>query len=126
MNSQSFRFSKNPITFWCVSLPTYLWAIISGETNRLYHIFSIPELIRTFFAPWKRDEVSTENLSLQDRFQIIAGNIATRIIAFFIRGATILVGLIAMAAFSVLGVGLIIFQVLLPVWAVVIIILGVR
>lgn len=124
MNSQPLHFSRNPVVFWFVSLPMAMWQITVGETLRLYHVFSIPELFRTLFAPWKRDEYSTEGLALSDKFHVWTGNIAGRFVAFIIRSITIFVGFICTGGFFLLGVGLIIGQMLLPLWIVLILALG--
>lgn len=122
----TISFSRNPITFWLISMPTYLWDIVSNETIRLYHLFSIPELIRTLFAPWKRDETSMEGLALSDKMHIMVGNLATRLVALIIRSVTILIGLAAMGGYFTAGVIIIGAQVCLPIVAILFIWLGLR
>lgn len=104
MNSASFRFSRNPLIFWYVSLPAYFWMVTMGECKRVYHSFSVPELMRTLFAPWKRDAVSTDHMSLQEKFQVMVGNMATRFVAFLIRSGTILVGFLMVGLTFLLGI----------------------
>lgn len=114
MNSATFRFSRNPIIFWFVSFPAYLWMITIGESRRVYHSFSVPELFRTLFAPWKRDDVSTENMALSDRFQVWGGNLAGRFIALIVRSMTICVGLICVGFIFIVGVSFVIAVMAFP------------
>ncbi len=119
-------FSRNPVTFWFVSMPIFLWIVFSKQTMRFYHIFSIPELARTLFAPWKRDEISMEGFSLGDKFHIWIENLATRFIAFIIRSITIGVGFASMAAWFVLGLILILLVLIWPLMCLVVFYWGVR
>ncbi len=126
MDSQAFKFSKNPIIFWVVSMPCYLWQIFVGESLRLYHLFSIPELLRTLFAPWKRDEIATEDLALSDKLQVFAGNMASRFIAFIIRTMTIFTGMLCIGFWFILGLVLIVAQVILPIWVILLLVFRLR
>lgn len=56
--------------------------------------FSFRILLRTLFQPWKRDQISTQDLSLQERAQVWAMNGVARLIGFAVRSAAILGGLI--------------------------------
>lgn len=126
VNSVSFRFSKNPILFWFISLPGFIWIVTNSECKRVYHTFSVPELFRTLFAPWKRDEVSTKNVSLDEKFRIMMGNAAGRFIAFFIRLFTIFTGFGAVLLIFLLGILLIFIDITFPFMVVILAILGVR
>ncbi len=125
MNSQSFRFSKNPILFWFVSLPGYVWMVTSGQTKRTYHTFSVPELFRTLFAPWKRDEVSTSNMSLGDKFRVMVGNMAGRFVAAIIRFITIFIGFGLTALVFLFGILVLTLVVVFPILVVLMFLLGV-
>ena len=125
MNSMSFRFSRNPILFWFVSLPAYFWMVTLGQCGRMYHMFSVPELFRTLFAPWKRDYVATDHMSLGDKFQIMVGNLATRFVAFIIRSITILIGFMAVAMIFLFGIFGILFVFTFPLLVVGMVVLGV-
>jgi hypothetical protein len=54
--------------------------------------FSFAILLRTLFQPWKRDTISTEHLSLQERFEVWGLNLVARLVGAVIRGATIIAG----------------------------------
>lgn len=125
MNSANFRFLKNPILFWYVSLPAYFWMVLIGECGRIYHVFSVPELFRTLFAPWKRDDTPTGNMSLGDKFQVMVGNMATRFVAFFIRLTTIMVGFLVVTSIFLLGCTCILFVFTFPLLILAMVILGV-
>jgi hypothetical protein len=126
MREIEIKFSKNPFIFWFISLPIAIWDLALGQSERLYHLFSIPELARTLFAPWKRDEFSSEGLALNDRVNIWAGNLATRFVAAIIRSLTIFVGLLGMVAVLVLGCVFITIIFFLPIIIILILIYGLR
>lgn len=111
----NFSFSHNFFIFWFVSLPCYIWQIISLETLRLFKIFSISLLLKTLFEPWKRDWAPTSGLSLQDRVYVMAENLVSRLIGVFIRCCAILTGLVVGIAYFVVGVSFLIFLFFLPV-----------
>ncbi len=52
-------------------------------------MFSIKICFATLFAPWKRDAISYEGLSLQQRFQVWTLNLASRFIGFLVKVFTI-------------------------------------
>ncbi|MCA9388871.1 hypothetical protein KC644_03895 [Candidatus Berkelbacteria bacterium] len=64
--------------------------------------FSFRILFKTLFQPWKRDQISTDNLSLQDRFQVWTMNGVARLIGFAVRSAAIAVGLAGLVLLLVL------------------------
>lgn len=58
------------------------------------HFFSIPQLLRTWFAPWKRiTEERGDKWSFEDLAGFVIIGLITRIIGFIIRSAVIVVGL---------------------------------
>lgn len=69
----------------------------------LFYYFSIPILFGSLFAPWRRDATPLENAPAGLWGQIILNNIISRIIGFFVRSVTILIGLFAILVWN-LGV----------------------
>jgi len=87
-------------------LPNYLiWHYSKGLKemlqiwgNLLYfiiHYFSLPNLFRTLFSPWKRmNEEASRTINPSAIMEHVIFNTLLRIIGFFIRLATIIAGLV--------------------------------
>lgn len=61
----------------------------------LADLFSVGILLKTFFAPWKRDILSTRGLSLKSRINVWIMNLTSRLIGAFIKTATLLAFLVS-------------------------------
>jgi hypothetical protein len=74
----------------------------------LADFFSVKTSLRTLFAPWKRDLISSENLSIQEKFQIMTLNATSRLIGAIVKlitiGIFLIVGLFAIVVELVLMV----------------------
>ena len=57
-------------------------------------LFSIKIIFVTLFAPWKRDVISYEGLTLQQKFEVWSLNMASRFIGFAIKVVALAVYLI--------------------------------
>jgi hypothetical protein len=57
-------------------------------------LFSIKIIFVTLFAPWKRDVISYENLTLQQKFEVWSLNMASRFVGFMIKVIALAVYLI--------------------------------
>jgi hypothetical protein len=69
------------------------------------HILSLPLLVRTLFAPWKRiTESKGRGFDVEQFFAAILVNFVSRIIGFCVRGTLIVVGLTLIALMCV-GLG---------------------
>jgi hypothetical protein len=79
--------------WWFAIKPRQLFYIYSKIIRKIRQFFSMSLLLRTLFAPWKRDEVDMGNLSLQDRFRVLMMNLVSRLVGAAVRGGTILVGM---------------------------------
>lgn len=78
----------------------------------LSNIFSFAFLIKTFFAPWKNQLYAypSKGFDLKHIFEVWTSNIISRIVGAFVRGFTILLGIIIVIGMGVLGaIGLIIW-----------------
>jgi FtsH-binding integral membrane protein len=113
-------------SWWFYDEPKYLWRSINIVIIKVFNTFSIPLLITTLFAPWKRDVLYVENPSLSDSFQIFIGNMVSRLIGCIVRILTIFAGLIVtiITAFFVYAVFL--AWILLPVIIILLFINGMR
>ena len=88
-------------SLWYYSRAFY--GIVSVWMNLMWfvtHFFSIPLLLKTLFAPWKRMTDSSHHAGLEDLLATIVMNIMTRIFGAIIRMCIILNGLFVL----VLGV----------------------
>lgn len=70
----------------------------------LTSFFSIPLLLTSLFAPWRRDTISLDRLPVRYWTQAILNNVVSRFIGFFIRLAVIVAGSCVLALALVAGV----------------------
>lgn len=77
--------------WWYRSVPVLLMQQERLLILTVYDYFSFSVLAKTLFQPWKHDVISTDNLNIQERFQVAGLNLMSRLI-----GATVRLG--AMAA----------------------------
>jgi hypothetical protein len=83
----------------------------------LSNIFSFAFLIKTFFAPWKNQLYTypSKGFDLKHIFEVWTSNTISRVVGAFVRGFTILFGIIIVIGMGALGcIGLIIW-ILYPV-----------
>ncbi len=77
------------------------WALVkrraSSRVIKVSHVFSLPILARTMFAPWRRI-VTYPGAGLDARLKALGDNLFSRIIGFTIRlGVLVIAGLLVMA-----------------------------
>jgi len=78
--------------------------------------YSIPLLLRTLVAPWRRDITRRpRGLDIKKLFESFAFNLISRSIGFFIRSITIIIGFICLLGVIILGILALIIWLLLPV-----------
>jgi len=95
-----------------------LWFIV--------HFFSIPQLMRSWLAPWKRiTEERTKAWDLEDLFGSIVINIISRIIGAIMRTAVIIIGTISLVCTFACGLLVYLIWTIAPALIVFMIILGV-
>ena len=75
--------------------------------------FSLPLLIRTLFAPWRRI-ISYGGESIKERFQAMLDNLISRIVGTCVRLIVILAAVIAVILLSIVGAILLVVWPLLP------------
>ena len=91
-------------------LSQIVWLIVLKNLD----YFSIPILLKTLFAPWKRDVLSTQNLSLNEKMRMGVFNLMSRLIGAVIRLFTIFFGLILTLLLLIFGIIVIIIWAFLP------------
>ena len=52
-------------------------------------LFSVKISLRTLFAPWRRDNISYEGLTIQEKFQVLVLNITSRFVGFMVKVFTL-------------------------------------
>lgn len=72
-------------SWWYSYLPRRLFLAFKASAITLLDLFSVKILFMTLFSPWKRDQISTEGLSLQQKFQVWTMNVASRLIGFLVK-----------------------------------------
>lgn len=79
-------------------------------------LFSVKLIFSTLFAAWKRDIISYENLSLQQKFEVWSLNIASRFVGFTIKIVALSIYIILTLVESVLALATIIIWPLYPLF----------
>lgn len=77
------------LSWWYGEAFLKFWVFINFFYLYLADLFSVKICFLTLFAPWKRDQYSSRNLSLQDRFQVWLLNFASRFVGFAVKLAAI-------------------------------------
>lgn len=85
-------------SWWYGYLPRRLFLAFQAAVITIIDLFSVKVLLRTLFSPWKRDQISTDGLSLQEKFQIWTLNAASRIIGFLVKTFVLITFIIVFVA----------------------------
>ncbi|MCA9354882.1 MAG: hypothetical protein KC877_05160 [Candidatus Kaiserbacteria bacterium] len=92
----------------------------------IIHFFSLPQLFRTWFSPWKRIiEDRGDKWNFEDLAAYLIIGLISRIIGFIMRTFIIAAGLIALALIIVAGFATYLFWIVAPLAIVALLILGV-
>ena len=114
------------IVWWYKEVSASLFRFIKHFFVYLLDLFSVKVCFLTLFAPWKRDSISTEGLGIQDRFQVMMLNLASRLIGAVIKLGTI----VTFAIFSILFTIIFLFSILIwlfyPVLIVLFVVYGIK
>ena len=87
----------------------YLWFV--------NHLFSVPDVLRTWFAPWKRLQEKKVNIiiSPEDFFANIFVNLIMRMVGFVVRTALLGVALLCFLVIFIGGLSFLALWIFLPV-----------
>lgn len=108
--------------WWYVLKPKELLAIFEKLLKKELSFFSMDLLLKTLFLPWKRDEINTDNMSLQDKGRVFLMNLVSRLVGAVVRSGTIAVGISALVATMLGAFVLMTVFLALPILSVVLII----
>lgn len=94
-----------------ITRKTIQYIIVLGK------IFSFAFLIKTFFSPWKNQLYAypSKGFDLKHIFEVWTSNMISRVVGAFVRGFTIILGIIIVIIATFLGVMGLIIWVLYPV-----------
>ena len=87
--------------------------------------FSLPILVKTWFAPWKDDVQSARNISLGDQLKLWEENMVSRLVGFVIRTVVILISLLTIGVGAVFGLAILAIWVLGPLLMIALPIIGI-
>jgi uncharacterized membrane protein len=85
----------------------WLWAarqLFVVRSKKISEFFSIGDLAKTLFAPFRQDSIDTKQAPINVKLQAFGGNIISRIFGFFIRTSLICVGAVVLLAQAILAV----------------------
>jgi len=88
--------------------------LLITRNKRIIQFFSVSDLLKTLFAPFRQDAVDTKRAPLGVKLQSLGGNIISRFLGFLIRLVLIICGLLLVALNTALGICLIVIWPLLP------------
>ncbi|PIU24590.1 hypothetical protein COT12_00245 [Candidatus Berkelbacteria bacterium CG08_land_8_20_14_0_20_39_8] len=88
-------------------------------------LFSVKILFKTLFSPWKRDSISTEGLSIQEKFHVWTLNLASRFIGFLVKTFVLLTFIVVFTATIIIYIGLFGLWIAFPLVIVGLIIIGI-
>ncbi len=74
----------------------WLWMaqqIYIVELGRVFEFFSIKDLLKTLFAPFRQDVIDTSRAPLGVKLQVLGGNLISRVIGAMIRITIIFIGI---------------------------------
>jgi len=111
-------------SWWYGYLPRRLFLAFEASIITLLDLFSVKILLGTLFSPWKRDSISTDGLSLQEKFQVWMMNLASRFIGFIIKTIVLATFVIITAAVVMTFAGLFCLWIAFPLAIIGLIILG--
>lgn len=100
-------------------MPRRLFAMLQAMWLILLDMFSVKMIIPTLFAPWHRDVIPLDNLSLQEKFSAALLNLTSRFVGFVVKSfvfiAFIVFSVATLAIFTVAFVGWFFFPILIAI-----------
>lgn len=85
----------------------FLWFVV--------HFFSLPQLTKSLFSPWKRMTEEKQGFNFEALAAYVVVNMLSRLVGAIMRGSVILVGLIALCFTTLVGLIVMIFWFVAPI-----------
>ncbi len=82
-------------SWWYSAGYARLATTLQTRLRAIWNIFSIPILLRTLFAPWKKIETEAGK-GIQNFFQAMVDNLVSRAVGFTIRLFTVIAGMVCL------------------------------
>lgn len=76
--------------WWYTDVFRNLFAFLRHFLAYIADLFSAKSCILTLFSPWKRDAISYEGLTIQEKFQVLLMNITSRLVGAVIKIFTLI------------------------------------
>lgn len=93
---------------WCLK------QVFLVQSGKISNFFSISDLLKTLFAPFRQDSLQTKNAPIGIKLQVLGGNIISRFLGFFIRIFIVGLGILVLLFNGILGVFLMVLWLILP------------
>ena len=90
----SNMFSVGLILWWYDAGWKGQWARVVGRWSKTLQFFSIGQLLRTLFAPYRQISANSGGSSFPELLHGFFDKLISRVIGFFVRSITIIVGLV--------------------------------
>ena len=81
---------------------------------RILHFFSIADMLKTLFAPFRQDTTDTKRAPFGVKLQAFGGNIISRIFGFIIRSLLIVIGVAVLTLNGIVSVAAVALWPLVP------------
>lgn len=114
------------VSWWYSYAYRRLFKYIRAVYILLFDLFSVRLALGTLFSPWKRDVISYEGLSLQQKFEVFSLNLASRFVGFVIKTVDLIIYLATTCLVSAISLAVIIVWPLYPIVFVYFIYLGIK
>ena len=89
-------------------------ADIASNISHLNDYFSIPNLLKTIFKPFRQISSNESGRSLQDKFEVFLDKLFSRLMGAFVRLLMIITGLVAIIISALFGLARLIIWPLFP------------
>jgi hypothetical protein len=104
--------------WWFDYAPSLIVYVGEKSVAKIFSFFSIDLLAKTLFLPWKRDEIDTSNMALDDKLRVMVMNLISRLVGAIIRFVTIIFGLGAITGVILAATIFLLIFILSPVVAI--------
>ena len=93
----------------------------------IFYFFSLPQLLKTLLAPWKRmGEKNRKGFQIEALFETLVYNLVIRTVGFLVRATTIILGTVTLLLVISAGILAILFWLVLPVAIILLLVASVK